>query len=232
MANKLLQDAVIQFCRPDLIEGQLYQFKLNGYSCSGVYLESDNGNDDGAFYCNGKAVCNVSEAVQIKRMMDAGRYMKLHTTHMKQRYADEALLLEVMLIINNSVEVACNKGPLRKQDEALDNLVNAHSAICKRLFQKEGEDRDTLQTPHPHLSASALPTVVSLEPVVKKTVIDLATGIRIRSECNIEQPFDVKRSIKSIGRRIHGCVQISDFERAARLHKVYEALEEVFNANR
>ncbi|EGR2414021.1 hypothetical protein [Vibrio cholerae] len=222
MTNKLITDAAIQFCLPDLIEGQLYQFKLNGYSCSGVYLESDNGNDDGAFYCNGKTVCKVSEAVQIKRMMDSG----LHATQMMYRYADEALLLDVMLIINNAVEVICNKGPLRKQDEALDNLVNAHSAICKRLFQKEGGDRDTLQTPYPHLSAPAQPTVISLEPVVKKTVIDLATGIRIRSKCNIEQPFDVKRSIKSIGRRIYGCIQISDFERAARLHKVYAALKE------
>ncbi|ELL8242124.1 hypothetical protein ABH649_003116 [Vibrio cholerae] len=96
-----------------------------------------------------------------------------------------------------------------------------------QMFIDEMENsNDTLQAPYPHLSAPAQPTVISLEPVVKKTVIDLATGIRIRSKCNIEQPFDVKRSIKSIGRRIYGCIQISDFERAARLHKVYAALKE------
>ncbi|OXX31818.1 hypothetical protein B9J90_18170 [Vibrio sp. V09_P4A23P171] len=111
--------------------------------------------------------------------------------------------------------------------EALGNLSNAHSAICKRLDQTQGEHNDSLQASCPQVSAPAKSVVVSLEPIVKKVVIDLAMGIRIRSECNIEQPFDVKRSIKSIGRRIYGCIQISDFERAARLHKVYAALKEV-----
>ncbi|EGR2496711.1 hypothetical protein VCSRO55_0711 [Vibrio cholerae] len=219
MTNKILQDAAIRFCRPDLIEGQLYQFKLNGYSCSGVYLESDNGNDDGAFYCNGKAVCKVSETDQIKHMIDSA----IHSSHMMYRHLDEALLREVMLIIQNAVETACSRG----SDEAVDGLIDAHEAICKRLSQTQGEQHDSLQTPYPHLSAPTLPTVVSLEPAAKHTVIDLATGIRIRSEGNIKQPFDVKRSIKSIGRRIYGCIQISDFERAARLHKVYSALKEV-----
>ncbi|APF79513.1 hypothetical protein [Vibrio cholerae] len=97
-----------------------------------------------------------------------------------------------------------------------------------QMFIDEMENsHGLLQASCPQVSAPAKSVVVSLEPIVKKVVIDLAMGIRIRSECNIEQPFDVKRSIKSIGRRIYGCIQISDFERAARLHKVYAALKEV-----
>ncbi|EKO3494028.1 hypothetical protein LO872_000676 [Vibrio fluvialis] len=218
MINKFLQDAIDEFCRPTLIEGQLYAFKLNGYMCSGIYLDTDDDNSEGSFYCNGKPVCKVSEADHIKHMIDSA----IHSSHMMYHHLDEALLREVMLIIQNAVETACSRG----SDEAVDGLIDAHEAICKRLSQTQGEQHDSLQTPYPHLSASTLPTVVSLEPPAKHTVIDLATGIRIRSECNIKQPFDVKRSIKSIGCRIYRCIQISDFERAARLHKVYSALKE------
>lgn len=50
-----------------LIDGKTYQFKLNGQTCSGVFVLGDD-EREGGFYCNGSAVCSASDASQIERL--------------------------------------------------------------------------------------------------------------------------------------------------------------------
>lgn len=223
MINNILQSAVDEFCRPHLVEGQLYQFKLNGYMCSGLYLGADDRTDEGAFYCNGKAICQVSQAVQIKHMLDSG----IHSTHVMYRYFDETLLREVMLIIHNAVEAICTDAPKRKQDEALENLVNAHGAIYDRLAQTQGESNDSLQTSYSCLSAPAKPSMVPNEQAedIKANERTLCAIIINR----ITIPWDVERSIRSIERRIQTAITVRDFAKAARLNNVSIAIRNVHN---
>lgn len=221
MINQFLQDAIDEFCRPTLIEGQLYAFKLNGYMCSGIYLDADDDNSEGSFYCNGKPVCKVSEADQIKHMIDSA----IHSSHMMYRHFDEALLREVMFIVRNAMENELNKGT-SLQPEDINNLNRAHEAIYNRLVQA-GETRDSLQAPYPQLSAPAQSVVVSLpqdeevkinEHILRNIIVDRVTI-----------PWDVGQSIKSIERRIKAAIEFRDFAKAERLNNVSIAIRNVHN---
>lgn len=221
MINKFLQDALDEFCRPTLIEGQLYAFKLNGYMCSGIYLDADDDNSEGSFYCNGKPVCKVSEADQIKHMIDSA----IHSSHMMYRHFDEALLREVMFIVRNAMENELNKGT-SLQPEDINNLNRAHEAIYNRLVQA-GETHDSLQAPYPQLSAPAQSVVVSLpqdeevkinEHILRNIIVDRVTI-----------PWDVGQSIKSIERRIKAAIEFRDFAKAERLNNVSIAIRNVHN---
>ncbi|MBY7810665.1 hypothetical protein KW448_03180 [Vibrio fluvialis] len=221
MINKFLQDALDEFCRPTLIEGQLYAFKLNGYMCSGIYLDADDDNSEGSFYCNGKPVCKVSEADQIKHMIDSAIY----SSHMMYRHFDEALLREVMFIVRNAMENELNEGT-SLQPEDINNLNRAHEAIYNRLVQA-GETHDSLQAPYPQLSAPAQSVVVLLpqdeevkinEHILRNIIVDRVTI-----------PWDVGQSIKSIERRIKAAIEFRDFAKAERLNNVSIAIRNVHN---
>ncbi|MEG7564500.1 hypothetical protein [Vibrio cholerae] len=221
MINKFLQDALDEFCRPTLIEGQLYAFKLNGYMCSGIYLDADDDNSEGSFYCNGKPVCKVSEADQIKHMIDSAIY----SSHMMYRHFDEALLREVMFIVRNAMENELNEGT-SLQPEDINNLNRAHEAIYTRLVQA-GETHDSLQAPYPQLSAPAQSVVVLLpqdeevkinEHILRNIIVDRVTI-----------PWDVGQSIKSIERRIKAAIEFRDFAKAERLNNVSIAIRNVHN---
>ncbi len=157
-------------------------------------------------------------------------------SHMNQ-YTDEQLLRELMFIIHNAVEAICSGVPQRKQDEALDNLVNAHSAICKRLAQMQGEHNDSLQAPCPQLSAPAKSVVVS-HPQDEETKLYERQLLRIIIERNTI-PWDVEQSIKSIERRIQAAIKLRNFAKAERLNNVSVAIrcvhiycQELINATR
>ena len=221
MINQFLQDAIDEFCRPTLIEGQLYAFKLNGYMCSSIYLDADDDNNEGSFYCNGKPVCKVSEADQIKHMIDSA----IHSSHMMYRHFDEALLREVMFIVRNAMENELNKGT-SLQPEDINNLNRAHEAIYNRLIQA-GEPHDSLQAPYPQLSAPAQSVVVLLpqdeevkinEHILRNIIVDRVTI-----------PWDVGQSIKSIERRIKAAIEFRDFAKAERLNNVSIAIRNVHN---
>ncbi|GEM_PF-7129845 len=221
MISQSLQDALDEFCRPTLIEGQLYAFKFNGYMCSGIYLDADDDNSEGSFYCNGKPVCKVSEADQIKHMIDSA----IHSSHMMYRHFDEALLREVMFIVRNAMTNELDKGT-SLHPEDINNLNRAHDAIYNRLIQT-GESHDSLQAPYPQLSAPAQSVVVSLpqdeevkinEHILRNIIVDRVTI-----------PWDVGQSIKSIERRIKAAIEFRDFAKAERLNNVSIAIRNVHN---
>lgn len=108
-----------------------------------------------------------------------------------------------------------------------------------QMFIGEMENsNDSLQAPCPQLSAPTQSVVVLSEthnPFYSCTfelVIDTAASIYLCRLLGDDLPFDVKQSKKSIERKIDECIKMRDFERAAELEKVYQALVEVLNATR
>ncbi|NAW59297.1 MULTISPECIES: hypothetical protein [unclassified Vibrio] len=96
-----------------------------------------------------------------------------------------------------------------------------------------GGVHDSLQAPYSHLSTPAQPEMVPISEENKSSdytveiVIDTVGMTLLRAELDIQQPFDVQRSLCSIDRRIGDCVRTRNFTRAARLQEMYQALQTV-----
>lgn len=71
----------------NLIDGKFYSFSFNGCACAGVFIKAlkDDDEEDG-FYCNGKAVCSLADAEQIKPLYSEG---VLPSEHQKELTAEK-----------------------------------------------------------------------------------------------------------------------------------------------
>ncbi|MGR3982497.1 hypothetical protein [Pseudoalteromonas sp. 1181_04] len=63
----------------NLVDGKFYSFSFNGCACAGVFIKALKGDDEeDGFYCNGKAVCSLADAEQIKPLYSEGDLLSEH----------------------------------------------------------------------------------------------------------------------------------------------------------
>lgn len=101
-----------------LIDGKSYQFKLKGYVCNGIFLKDDN-DDDGAFYCNGTSICNLSDATQIERLYSENDLSKKIS----------AMVTESLVITDpdgNTVDFGWCEGVVELEDRITDKQQHLH----------------------------------------------------------------------------------------------------------
>ncbi len=103
-----------------LIDGKLYQFKHQGRMCAGIFLEPDYVGESAAFYCNGKPVCKVSEAVQVERV-----YRKNDLKHIIDTKIANSLV--IVDSYGNTVDFNWSEGVLE---------LAKTSAECYELFKQ------------------------------------------------------------------------------------------------
>ena len=58
----------------NLADGKFYSFSFNGCACAGVFIVAlaEDADEEDGFYCNGKAVCSLADAEQIKPLYSEG----------------------------------------------------------------------------------------------------------------------------------------------------------------
>lgn len=72
----------------NLIDGKFYSFSFGGNTCSGVFVAAliEDTDEESGFYCNGKAVCSLVDAEQIKPLYSEG---DSPSEHQKELTAEE-----------------------------------------------------------------------------------------------------------------------------------------------
>ena len=72
----------------NLVDGKFYSFSFRGNTCSGVFVAAliEDTDEVSGFYCNGKAVCSLADAEQIKPLYSEG---DLPSEHQKELTAEE-----------------------------------------------------------------------------------------------------------------------------------------------
>ena len=64
----------------NLVDGKFYSFSFGGNTCSGVFVAAliEDTDEVSGFYCNGKAVCSLADAEQIKPLYSEGDLLSEH----------------------------------------------------------------------------------------------------------------------------------------------------------
>ena len=62
----------------NLVDGKFYSFSFNGRTCAGVFIEAlgEDTDEESGFYCNGKAVCSLTDAQQITSLYSESDFPK------------------------------------------------------------------------------------------------------------------------------------------------------------
>ncbi len=62
----------------NLVDGKFYSFSFNGRTCAGVFIEAlvEDTDEESGFYCNGKAICSLTDAQQITSLYSESDFPK------------------------------------------------------------------------------------------------------------------------------------------------------------